>query len=128
MSKHAAPRIWFENQRVIRTFLQTVAGTLAGVATFVGILAAFAPQFLEAIREILPEDWYAGGLLVVAFIGTLAAVLAKVMALPLVNTFLTKFGAGSVPKSKVGLVLAVEQAQREEHADEQARQARGDLL
>jgi hypothetical protein len=77
MGKHiAVQRVWYPNQRVIPT-----------VVAIVGILAA---QW--------PAEW---------LVGTLAAsvaiqgVLAKIMAVPGVNEWLTGLGAGSVPRSVV---------------------------
>jgi hypothetical protein len=94
-------RIWFPNQRVIRTVLQTTASTLVTLAGLAGFLVLFAPQLLEALREILPPSWYAWGVLAIGVIGTVSGVLAKVMAIPAVNAFLTRFGAGSVPAASI---------------------------
>ena len=95
------PPIWFPNQRIIRTVLQTVASSLVTVAGLAGFVAVFAPQLLEAVREILPASWYAWCVVAIGVVGTISGVLAKVMALPAVNAFLAKFGAGSVPRSGV---------------------------
>ena len=88
MSKHAAvPVVWYPNQRVIRTVIQGVIGALPTVVAIVGIL-----------NDTWPAEWLAATLgLGIAIQG----VLAKVMALPGVNDFLTSLGAGSVPKSAV---------------------------
>jgi hypothetical protein len=93
----SVPPIWFSNQRVIRTVLQTVASSLVTVAGLAAFLAVFAPQLLEAVREILPPSWYAWCVVAIGVVGTVSGVLARVMALPAVNAFLAKFGAGSVP-------------------------------
>jgi len=93
--------IWFPNQRVIRTVLQSTASTLVTLAGLAGFLVLFTPQLLEAIREILPPSWYAWGVLAIGVLGTISGVLAKVMAIPAVNAFLTRFGVGSVPASQL---------------------------
>ena len=104
----SVPPIWFPNQRVIRTVLQTVASSLVTVAGLAAFLAVFAPQLLEAAREILPPSWYAWCVVAIGVVGTVSGVLARVMALPAVNAFLAKFGAGSVPLS-AGLQGSAEQ-------------------
>lgn len=88
MAKHAStPPIWFPNQRVIRTVIQGVIGALPTVVAIIGIL-----------DDTWPAEWLAASLgLGVAIQG----VLAKVMALPGVNDWLTTLGAGSVPASEV---------------------------
>jgi hypothetical protein len=102
MSKHAAaPAIWYPNQRVIRTVLQNIAAVLVTTAVVVGVVEVAAPQFLDALADVLPPAWYAWGLGAVAFVGTVSGVLAKIMAIPLVNDFLTRFGAGSVPRKEL---------------------------
>jgi len=93
--------IWFPNQRVIRTVLQTIASALVTLAGLAGFLVLFAPQLLEALREILPPSWYGWGVVAIGVIGTISGVLAKVMAIPAVNAFLTRFGVGSVPASQL---------------------------
>jgi hypothetical protein len=90
--------IQFPFQRSIRTFLQAVAGTVLVVAAAIPALNTFAPQFLEALQEVLPPQWYAWGLAAVGVIGVVAATLARIMAIPGVNEWLTKWGAGSTPK------------------------------
>jgi cbb3-type cytochrome oxidase subunit 1 len=86
----------------LRTALQTVAGVLLGLVSFVAGAAVLAPQFLDAIQAILPPEWagYAAG--AVAFIGTLAGVFARIMAIPGVNDYLTKLklGASAAPTAK----------------------------
>lgn len=90
-------KIWFPVQRVIRTAVQVI---LAGAAILSGI-AVVAPQILAAIAEVLPGPvvvWLS------AFIAGIAAVsmaLSRVMAIPAVNEWLKKFGAGSEPKDAV---------------------------
>lgn len=102
---HAAPKtaaIWWPNQRVWRTALQVTASVLLGLVTFVAGLAVLAPQFLAALEAILPPSWYAWAAAAVALIGTLAGVLAKIMAIPAVNEWLTTHSAfGTAPRGKL---------------------------
>ena len=95
------PPIWFPNQRIVRTVLQSVASTFVTLAGVVGFLAMFAPQLLEAVREVLPASWHAWGVLAVGTIGTVSGVLARIMAIPAVDAFLARFGAGSVPRREI---------------------------
>lgn len=102
MSKHAeVPLIWYRNKRTIRTVIQVVLSSAVTIAVTVIALAAVAPEILEALTEVLPESavvWLTGA---VAFLVALSGALARIMAIPAVNDFLTRFGAGSVPKSTV---------------------------
>lgn len=99
---HAAPKtaaIWWPNQRAWRTILQVAASGILGLVTFVAGLAVFAPQFVTALEPILPADWYVWLLGAVTFISLLAGALARVMAIPGVNEWLTRHSAfGTAPK------------------------------
>lgn len=86
-------KIWFPNQRVIRTAVQVVVAVASGI----GVFLIVAPQVLEAVREFLPESWYLWLLGFVAFVGAVSAALSKIMTIPEVDAFLKKFGAGSEP-------------------------------
>ena len=77
-------------QATLRTVLQTVAGIILGTAAFVAALAVMAPQFLDAVAAILPAEWLAWATGAVAAIGAFAGALARVMAIPGVNDWLTK--------------------------------------
>jgi hypothetical protein len=87
--------IWFPWQRVIRTAGQV----LVAVATVFGAVAVIAPQVLAAVADVLPGSWVVWLTGAIAFVAAIAAALARVMALPVVNTWLTALGAGSVPAS-----------------------------
>lgn len=87
--------IWFPWQRVIRTAGQV----LVAVATLTAAVAVIAPQVLNAVADVLPGPWVAWLTGAIAFVAAIAAALARVMALPVVNTWLTAIGAGSVPAS-----------------------------
>lgn len=94
-------KIWFPAQRAIRTALAVFAGAIITLAAALGITTAVAPQILDAIKDLLrPEDY----LLLASWLAGLAAVsaaLSRVMAIPQVDAFLKKFGAGSAPKGAV---------------------------
>lgn len=101
--KHAevAPLIWYKNKRAVRTVIQVVVSSLVTIAVTIGALAAVAPEILEALEAVLPESaiaWLGGA---VAFLVALSGALARIMAIPAVNDFLTHVGAGSVPKSTI---------------------------
>lgn len=77
-------------QATKRTFVQTFAGTILAILTFVAGLSVFAPQFLEAVAPVLPDQWLAFATAGVAIISTVAATIARVMAIPGVNEWLHK--------------------------------------
>jgi hypothetical protein len=81
-----------------RTILQSVAGAVLAAASFVAVLAVFAPQLLEAIADVLPPEWLAWATGAVAAIGAFAGALARVMAIPGVNAWLTRLKLGAAGK------------------------------
>lgn len=88
------PSIWYKTQRVLRTFVQV------GIPAFL-TFALVLPQIIEALG--LPVDsglrlWLVA---VAAGVTAVAGAIARVMAIPAVNAWLTKIGLGSVPKSAV---------------------------
>lgn len=90
-------KIWFPLQRAIRTAVQVIVASAAILAT----TATVAPQILTAIQDILPGSvvaWLAGAIAILA--GASAAV-ARVMAIPAVDEWLRKFGAGSAPRTAI---------------------------
>lgn len=91
--------IWFPNKRVVRTVLQSIAGFILAAAAGLGIFQIVAPQVLDAIRDLLPPTWYAWLVGFIAAVGVVAGALAKVMAIPQVDAWLKRFGAGSTPAS-----------------------------
>lgn len=96
-----APEIWFKNKRTVRTVIQVIVSTVVTIVLTIISLASFAPEVLDALAAVLPESaiaWLTGA---VAFLVALSGALARIMAIPAVNDFLTRFGAGSVPKSQV---------------------------
>lgn len=90
-------KIWFPWQRAIRTALAVIAGAIVSTAAALGVISAVAPQILDAVKDLLrPEDY----LMLVSWLAGVAAVSAavsRVMAIPQVDEWLRKFGAGSAP-------------------------------
>jgi len=90
-------KIWFPIQRVIRTAVQVVVAGAAILATVVVV----APQILTAIQDVLPGPavaWITGAIAVIA---TVSAALSRVMAIPAVDEWLKKLGAGSAPTGAI---------------------------
>ncbi|WP_162819107.1 hypothetical protein [Leifsonia aquatica] len=82
MNRHAA--IGSPHQRVVRTVVQAV---IAGVPTIVAIIGVVADQW--------PAEW------LVAAAGVAVAIqgaLARIMAIPDVDAWLTGVGLGSAPR------------------------------
>ena len=96
MSKHAAvPEIWFKSQRVIRTVLVNLVVILPVVNISLPLVVdAFTGNGVPTEVTILVNAIVAGILVV-------TGVVTRIIAIPAVNDFLTKLGAGSVPKSAV---------------------------
>jgi|SRR5690606_13029734 len=86
------PDIWYVAQRVLRTIVQV------GIPAFL-TFALVLPQIIEALG--LPVDselrlWLLG---IAGAVTAVAAALSRIMAIPAVNTWLTKIGLGSIPKA-----------------------------
>lgn len=89
--------IWFPNKRAIRTAIQVVIGVFLTIVSALAVFVLVAPQVLDAIKDVLPPSWYAWLVGFIAVAGALSAALARVMAIPAVDEFLKRFGAGSTP-------------------------------
>lgn len=78
-------KIWYKNQRAIRTIIQAVVGAVPAVVALIGILA-----------DAWPSEWLTGALAVgVAIQG----VLARIMANETINAWLIKYTPfGSAPQ------------------------------
>ncbi len=65
-----------------------------------GLAVLTAPMISEFVNQFWPDSpvlaWIAGG---AAFAGALSTLITRIMALPLVNDFLTKIGLGANPAS-----------------------------
>jgi len=93
----SVPDIWFKAKRVIRTVIQVVVSA----ALLWGTVQLVAPQVLAELAKILPGSWIVWLTGALAFLGVVAGVITRTMAIPQVNAWLTKFGIGSVPKSAI---------------------------
>ena len=83
MNRHAA--IGSPHQRVIRTVVQAV---IAGVPTIVAIIGVVADQW--------PAEWLGAP---ARTAGAIQGVLARIMAIPAVDAWLTGLGLGSAPRA-----------------------------
>lgn len=90
--------IWFKAQRVLRS----IVGTLISALTVWAALTAIFPQVLAELATILPGPaivWLTG---VIAAISAVAGAISRIMAIPKVNAFLTKWlNLGSIPKQNI---------------------------
>lgn len=98
------PSIWYKTQRVLRTLVQV------GIPAFL-TFALVLPQIIEALGLPVDSELRLWLVAVAAGVTAVAGAIARVMAIPAVNAWLTKIGLGSVPKSAVrdapsGVVVA----------------------
>lgn len=96
VATRGVPDIWFKAQRVIRTI---IAAAIVLVPTANLLLPALAEAFNA---PGVPEGVYLWVNVAVGAILVVLGIVTRIMAIPVVNAWLTKFGAGSVPKSEVG--------------------------
>lgn len=89
-----AVEIWYKAQRVLRTLVQVA------IPAFLGF-ALLLPQLIEALGLPVDSELRLWLVAVAAGVSAVAAAIARVMAIPAVNGWLTKIGLGSVPKSAV---------------------------
>lgn len=90
-------KIWFPLQRAIRTGIAVVLASAAILATTVAV----APQILTAVQDVLPGPvvaWVSG---VILSLTAVSAAISRVMAIPAVDAWLRKFGAGSAPRTAI---------------------------
>jgi hypothetical protein len=73
--------------------VQVIITAAAILATTVVV----APQILTAIQDVLPGPFVAWLTGAIAVLAGISAAVARVMAIPAVDEWLRKFGAGSVP-------------------------------
>lgn len=95
----AVPPIWHKTQRALRTIVQA----LIVLVPIVNGLALAAGAYLAEQTDLTIPGWV---FLVLNGAVTVTAVLmglvARLMAVPGVNEWLTRFGLGSVPKRAIG--------------------------
>lgn len=94
----SATTIWYKAQRVARTILATLISALSVWAGF----SLIFPQLIEELAKVLPGPAIAWITAAVASISVVAGVITRIMAIPKVNAFLTKWlNLGSVPQSAI---------------------------
>ena len=86
--------VWNKTQRVLRTIVQV------GIPAFIAF-AVVLPQIIDAAGLPVESSLYIWLVAVAAGITAVAGGLARIMAIPQVNAWLTHIGLGSVPKSAV---------------------------
>lgn len=92
------PEIWHKNQRVVRTVVQALI-ILIPLANGVALAAA---GYLQEQTHLIVPGWVFLALNgVVAVTALIMGLVARVMAVPGVNDWLTRIGLGSVPKSTI---------------------------
>lgn len=97
MADHEAKKvsvqdIWYQGQRVLRTIVQV---GIPAFLTFAGVL----PVIIDAVGLPLDSGVYLWLIGAAAVVTAVAGALSRIMAIPAVNTWLTKIGIGSVPKA-----------------------------
>lgn len=90
-------KIWFPLQRAIRTAIQVIVAAAAILATTVVV----TPQILTAIQDVLPGPAVAWITAAIASLAAISAAVSRVMAIPAVDEWLRKLGAGSAPAGAV---------------------------
>ena len=86
-------KIWFPLQRAIRTAVQVFIAAAAVLATTVVV----APQIIDAVADVVPGPVIAWATAAVATLAAISAAIARVMAIPAVDEWLRRIGAGSAP-------------------------------
>ena len=92
------PPIWYKTQRVLRTIVQA----LVVLIPILNGLALAAAGYLSEQTDVTIPAWVFVALNgIIAVTAVVMGLVARLMAVPGVNTWLTKFGLGSVPKAVV---------------------------
>jgi hypothetical protein len=92
----SVPDIWFKTQRVLRTIVQA----LVVLIPLVNGVAAVMFAYLNEQTDVVVPGWAFVILnAVIAATAVIMGLIARIMAVPGVNLWLTKLGLGSVPKS-----------------------------
>ena len=90
------PRVWYQGQRVLRTIVEA----LVVLVPVVNGIAIAAVTYMNEQTDIhVPGSVFVVLNAVIAATAFIMGLTSKIAALDKVNTFLTKFGLGSVPKS-----------------------------
>lgn len=92
------PPIWFKMQRVLRTIVQA----LVVLVPIVNGLALAAAAYLSEQTDVtVPPVVFVWLNAVIAVTALIMGLVARLMAVPGVNDWLTRIGLGSVPRSAV---------------------------
>lgn len=75
----------------VRTVLQNVLGVLLSLVAAFLAFAALAPDILAAVVTVLPDNVAMWLTAFVAVTGAIAGAISRVMAIPAVNSWLSKF-------------------------------------
>lgn len=81
-----------------RAAVRTAVQVFLSAWSILGALLLIAPQIIDELSAVLPPEWIAWLVSAVAFLSVVAGVIARVMAIPAVNAFLTRFNAGAASK------------------------------
>ena len=93
---NTTPPIWFRTQRVLRTIVQA----LVVLIPILNGLALAASAYLAEQTDVTIPAWvFLARNGVIAATALIMGLVARLMAVPGVNDWLTKLGLGSVPKS-----------------------------
>ena len=94
ITTETVPEIWFKAKRAVRTIVQALV-VIVPIANL--IAAAIAAYLSEQVNLTVPAWVFVALNGIVVATALLMGLVARVMALPGVNTWLVKFGLGSVP-------------------------------
>lgn len=93
-----APDIWFKAKRVVRT----IAQALVVLVPIVNLIALAVVGYLTEQADVTVPSWLFAALNgIIVATALLMGLVARIMAVPGVNTWLVKFGLGSVPREAV---------------------------
>ncbi|WP_424446463.1 hypothetical protein [Microbacterium sp. CH-015] len=99
MNTRAEPRTTTQTAYPWKATLRTIVQVgVPAVITLVGVLPLIIQVVLDELGEQMPEGlrlWLLGA---AALLTAVAAALARVMAIPAVNAWLTRLGLGATPK------------------------------
>lgn len=106
----AVPEIWYKGQRVLRT----IVSALVALIPIVNGVAIAVVQYLNTQTDVAIHPVVFVWLnVVIAVTALIMGLIARIMAVPGVNDWLTRIGLGSVPKSAI---IPVRQAGEEARA------------
>lgn len=89
------PPIWFKAQRTLRTIVQALVVLVPIVNGVAVAVVAYLNEQTDVTIHASVFIWLNG---IIAVTALIMGLLARVMAVPGVNEWLTRFGLGSVPK------------------------------